>query len=181
VNSIWTETLDSFRDRLAGREPAPAGVTAAAVSATFALALLTKVLEITRNRKSFDGDPRKFDELIRAARNESQRLAQCADDDIAAFHEYLAGRPRQAIEVPLAAAQSAATGLALCTQAIGLIPVPLVPDLDAAATLLTGAARAMLFSIRSNLPHESDRQFREKIHSDLRDLETRIKGSEPRP
>jgi len=105
MSSIWPETLASFRDRLAARDPAPAGVTAAAVSATFALALLIKVLDITRHRKSFRGDAHQFEGLIQEAQTQSQRLSQFADDDIAAFHEYLAGRPRQAIEVPLAAAQ----------------------------------------------------------------------------
>ena len=36
-DSIWTATLATFRDRVAGLEPVPAGVSAAAVSATFGL------------------------------------------------------------------------------------------------------------------------------------------------
>jgi formiminotetrahydrofolate cyclodeaminase len=171
-DSVWKATLEEFRERLASTDPAPAGVTAAAVSATLALGLLIKVLEITRNRKSFSGDPQKIAELLRAAANESARLAQYADDDITAYKEYLASRRsaaalRRAIEVPLGAARAAASGLELCAQAVSLIPAPLAPDLDAATTLLAGAVRAMLFSIDANLQHETDQQFREKVEAEV--------------
>jgi len=172
ADSVWNETLEGFRKRLAGTDPAPAGVTAAAVTATLALGLLIKVLEITRNRKSFSGDPQQIEKLARAAANESTRLAQYADEDIAAYKEYLASRRsaaalRQAIEVPLSAARAAAAGLEFCAQSAGLVPGALSPDLDAARTLLTGALRAMFFSIEANLQAEADQQFRERVESEM--------------
>ena len=56
ADSIWTNTLAAFRDRLGSLESVPAGVSAAAVSATLGLGLLTKVLEVARKRKDFAGD-----------------------------------------------------------------------------------------------------------------------------
>lgn len=171
-DSVWNETLEGFRKRLAGRDPAPAGVTAATVSATLALGLLIKVLEITRNRKSFSGDAQRMEVLIREAANESKRLAQYADDDIAAYKEYLASRRsaaalRKAIDVPLSAARAAAAGLELCAQSTGLVPATLAPDLDAARTLLAGALRAMFFSIEANLGQETDHEFRERVEAEV--------------
>lgn len=171
-DSVWDETLEGFRKRLASTDPAPAGVTAAAVSAALALGLLIKVLDITRNRKSFSGDSERIDKVIRAAGDESTRLARYADEDIAAYKEYLASRRsagalRRAIEVPLGAARAAAAGLELCAQSAGLVPAALAPDLDAARTLLGGALRAMFFSIEVNLQSEADLQFRERVQAEV--------------
>ena len=37
ADSIWTETLATFRDRIASLEPVPGGVSVAAVSATLGM------------------------------------------------------------------------------------------------------------------------------------------------
>ena len=89
ADSIWSATLEQFRDRVASIEPVPAGVTAVAVSATFALALLSKVLLVTRKHKDFTGDPKLIGALLDRAQETSQTLSQLADDDVAAFQEYL--------------------------------------------------------------------------------------------
>jgi formiminotetrahydrofolate cyclodeaminase len=165
--TVWTETLEAFRQKLASREPVPAGVTAAAVTASMALGLLIKVLDITRNRKSFAGDAEEFHRLIHAARNEAQRLAQCADDDIAAFRAYVADHSitRPAIEVPLVAAEAAAAGLKLCGEAKPLINETLAPDLETAIALLEAAIEGILGSIDSNLRRETDAQYRSMIEA----------------
>ena len=170
--TVWTETLEAFRQKLASREPVPAGVSASAVTASLALGLLIKVLDITRNRKSFTGDAEQFQRLIHAARNEAQRLAQCADDDIAAYQAYLADHSitRPAIEVPLVAAESAAAGLKLCRDATPLINETLAPDLQTASALLTAAIESIVGSIESNLQRETDREFRSTIETRLADL-----------
>ena len=71
-DSIWSAALATFRDRLAGLEPVPAGVSAAAVSATLGLGLLIKVLEIASKRKGFAGDRKLVESLVHDARNKSQ-------------------------------------------------------------------------------------------------------------
>jgi formiminotetrahydrofolate cyclodeaminase len=159
-DSIWTATLATFRDRVAGLEPAPAGVSAAAVSATFGLGLLTKVLEIASKRKGFTGDRELVRALLDDARNKSQMLSQLADEDIAAFHEYLdcirRKQPthvaiRKAIEVPLNVARAAVSGITLCDQATSLVHAFVAPDLGTAVTLLSAAVRSMLLTVNFNL------------------------------
>jgi formiminotetrahydrofolate cyclodeaminase len=159
-DSIWTAALATFRDRVASPEPVPAGVSAAAVSATFGLGLLSKVLQIASRRKDFAGDRELVDRLLGEAQNKSQTLARLADEDILAFHQYLdclrrkestGAAMRKAIEVPLSVARTAADGLPLCEKARGLIHAFVASDLAAAIELLTGAIRASLGTVEFNL------------------------------
>jgi formiminotetrahydrofolate cyclodeaminase len=175
ADSIWKSRLEEFRDQLASRDPIPAGVSVAAVSASLALSLLIKVLEITRRRRDFQGDPAKIEELLASARAESKKLELYADEDIAAFAEYMASRRtpnevtalRRAIEVPLQAARAAAAGLKLCAESAAITPASIAPDLGAAALLLTASVRAMLLSVESNALRLTDPQFQDDVSREV--------------
>jgi formiminotetrahydrofolate cyclodeaminase len=150
--SIWSDTLAAFRERAGGPEPVPAGVALSAVTASLAVALIAKVLGIVGGAAS---------PLLREARRESDLLARLADDDVRAFNQYMEcvrrkepadEAMREAIRVPLEAARAALRGIDLCREATALCPAGLTKaDLDAAASLLGGAARAMLLSVEANL------------------------------
>lgn len=178
AESIWKSTLEEFRAQLAGRDPIPAGVSVAAVSASLALSLLMKVVEITRYRTDFQGDPAKIDELLASAREESKKLSQYADEDIAAFAEYMASRRtpneaaalRRAIEVPLRAARGAASGLKLCADTAAITPPSLAPDLGTAALLLRASVRAILLSVESNALRLADREFQDEVRREADQL-----------
>ena len=177
-DSIWKSTLEEFRGQVASSAPVPAGVSVAAVSATLGLSLLMKVLEITRKRKDFSGDPRKIEDLLTTARTESERLKQYADDDIVAYAEYMARRRspeetaalRKAIEVPLGAARSAASGIKLCADATKMTPASIAPDLGTAANLLAGAVRSILLSVESNALHLTDHEFQQEVQREIEAL-----------
>jgi formiminotetrahydrofolate cyclodeaminase len=166
TDSIWNSTLETFCESVASAEPTPAGVTAAAVSATLGVSLLLKVLAIVARRKSFAGDVERLSSLRQAAKNESVRLSQYADDDIAAYRAYLESRRLKiedpamalhgAIETPLRAAESTLSSLDLCADAAGLVHGAVLGDLATAAILLNGAIRAMLLSVEVNLQQLSD-------------------------
>jgi methenyltetrahydrofolate cyclohydrolase len=172
-DSIWTTTLAAFREKVGGTEPVPAGVTISAVSATIALALLAKVLTIASKKKDVSA-------LLDAARAESKRLQNLADDDIQAFNQYmdcrrqgkdLTAAVRKAIEVPLDAARSAVRGLDLCAQTVGMIRGLTAADVGAAAALLSGAVQAMLLSVDFNIREmSSDEQFSSAIAAECREL-----------
>ncbi len=165
--SLWKSTLEDFSSRLATRESVPAGVSLAALSASLGLRLLAKVLEITRNRRTFQGDPKQVEELLAAAQLESAKLAGLADQDIAAYAEYIASRElaalEKAIEVPLAAARAAASGLQLCTAAAEFTPESLSPDLGTAALLLSAAIRGTLLSVRANARMLSNTESQQQV------------------
>jgi formiminotetrahydrofolate cyclodeaminase len=140
VGGIWDESLESLYAGLAAAKPAPAGVTAAAVSARFGLALLIKTLEITARR---DGSP-QLRLWIDTARREADVLAEASNNDIVAAPE------RKRIEIPMIAARSAAAGLDLCAEAAGSVRGALAADLGVAAMMLCAAVRGILLCVDSN-------------------------------
>jgi formiminotetrahydrofolate cyclodeaminase len=173
--SIWTGTLSGFRERACGTDPVPASVAIAAVTASLALALLAKVLAIAGKRKNFSGDRQRLSALLDSARAESTRLTHLTDEDIRAFNEYLESAhesARKAFEVPMEAARSAIRGLGICAEASGMIRGLIASDIEGASALLTGAVRAMLLSVDSNLRYmRADEQFSNSIANECRRLE----------
>src|SRR5580704_9570924 len=179
-DSIWKSTLEEFRAQLAGRDPVPAGVSTAAITASLALSLLIKVLEIARNRRDFRGDPRKIEEMLVSARVESANLARYADEDAAAFAAYMGSRERpnepaalllrKAIEIPLQAAQAAAAGLKLCAEAFPTTPASIRPDLGTSALLLAASVRAMLLSAESNAQRLADPEYQHQVMREVQNL-----------
>ncbi len=189
MDSIWTGTLAEFRDRVAGLEPVPAGVSAAAVSGTLGLGLLTKALEIASKRKDFAGDRDLVRALLADARRLSERLSRLADEDIAAFHEYLDclrrkqptdAAMRQAIEVPLHVAQAAASGLDLCDQAKNLVHAFVASDLGTASALLAATLSASLLTANFNIRQlpEGD-PYRIEVASEISRLAPQSKRRSP--
>lgn len=179
--SIWPLPLEVFRERVAGADPVPAGVAISAVTASLALALLAKVLEIVRKRGTFEGDPHQMEALLEAVRRESVQLTLSADADVHAFHHYLeCARNKQgadeamrdAIRVPLEAARTAARGVALCREAEPHCQTGMTAsDFRVADALLTGAMDAMIMSVESNLAHlPEDDTFRDQVLNDLSTL-----------
>ena len=135
-------------------------MSVAAVSASLGLGLVEKVLRIAGQRRGFSGDRARLDQLMDAARAGSDALADYADEDVAAYDDYLASKRRgdvldaalrTAIESPLKIARAAVAGLDLCAEAAGLIPAAVAADLGTAVLLLECAARATLLSVDSNL------------------------------
>ena len=142
--SIWRKPLDSLYEDLAAPKPAPAGITAAAVSGRLGLGLLIKVLEIAGRRKSFAGDRDKLAGWIEAARREADKLAEAADEDI------FADGSRRRSEIPMKAARAAESGLAICAEARGVATGAIAADLEVADRLLAAARAAILLCADAN-------------------------------
>jgi len=172
--SIWTGTVTRLLERTAATEPVPAGVAISAVTASLALALLTKVLGIAVRKKKFAAERQRIDELLDAARAESSRLISLADEDILAFHKYLESKhedTRKAIEIPMESARAGVRGLRLCSEAAGLIRGLTAGDVGSAAALLGGAVRGMLITVDFNLREmRSDEEFSAAMAGERADL-----------
>lgn len=168
---VSESTLEQFRQGAAGPQATPAGVAIAAVSASFALGLLAKVLTVTGRRRESSANLLRLETLTAAAQAASQHMLQLGADDSAAFDSYLAARRlphsteperqtreqainssvRHAIHLPLAAAQEASAGLQLCSEMSALTPPALTADLGVAAALLASALRGFLLCAESNV------------------------------
>ena len=169
--SIRESTVEEFRSAVASGQPMPAGVSASAVSASFAFGLAAKVLEVSGRRKDFAGDRSKLSVVLATVKDQSQRMVRFAEDDIAAFHVYMtavrlphtteseqqeraraiASAVRAAIDIPLGAARAAAQGIGLCADAAGMAHAAVAADLGAAAALLASALRVFLLCADSNV------------------------------
>ena len=183
--SLWSGTLAGFREKASGTDPVPASVAISAVTASLALALLAKVLAIAGKSKRFiysahPGDRQRIGALLEAAREESARLTHLADEDIAAFNQYmdckrqggeLTAAIHKAIEVPMDAARSVVRGLGLCAEAAVMIQGLTAADIGAAGALLFGAVQAMLLSVDFNIREMSkDERFSDAITAERREL-----------
>jgi len=188
-NSIWSGTLEQFRDRMASHDPVPAGVTAAAVSAVLALALLAKVLQVTLRHKDFTGDRDLVGALLDDARNLFGILEHLADDDVAAFQEYLEcvrskqstdSALRKTIDVPLNVARSSSLGMALCETSAGHVHAVVAPDLGIAAALLAGAVRSALITLSSNIQQlPADDLYRSEVNAEALRLAAKCERRSP--
>ncbi len=182
-DSIWPIPLGELREKVAGTDPVPAGVAISAVTASLALALLAKVLEIVRRRKGFEGDPQELETLLEGVRRESIELTHLADADVRAFHRYMDllhrkeavnAAMREAIRVPMDAAQAAARGLGLCREAEPHCRSGMTAsDFAVAGALLSGALRGMVLSVESNLRQlAEDDPFYVEITAELAQLKS---------
>lgn len=167
---IRKSTIERLCDRIA-QGPTPAGVSVAAISASFALGLLMMALDVTARRADIVVDRRRASRLRNAARGVWATLMNLADEDVAAFDAYLESRRlprgnsgetakrkralasslRRATQVPLRVARTAALGLRLCADAAEFVYRGVAPDLDAAIMTLGASARIAIASARSNI------------------------------
>ena len=171
ARSASGSTLEDFRQAAASKEAVPAGVAISAVSASFALGLLAKVLKIASRRKDFSGDAPRARTLADLAESESRRMLQYADEDVAAFSGFMASAKlpqateperddrrraldaaiRKTIETPMTAAHAAAKGVEHCEEAGELVHSLVAADLGTAAALLSNALRIFLMCADSNV------------------------------
>lgn len=191
--SLGDSTLDSFRAAAASGEPVPAGVAIAAVSGSFALGLLAKVVRIASRRKDFAGELSTAEQLASSADSQSKRMLLYARQDMEAFSSYIASAKlpnttatqreerrraldsaiRKTIETPVAAARAAAAGIGLCSKATDLVHSLVAADLGTAAALLSAALRVFLMCADSNLKLlAADRSMYRDLMTGRPELET---------
>lgn len=187
--SVWKSTLAEFDAQITQGDAITGAVAVAAISAAFAVSLLRMVLEITARKKESEGQRERLQELLKAARSESEQLRRTADEDRAAYAAYhhASHLPRaseqeraerrsamrsaleEATETPLRAARSAVRAIELCAEAANLVQGDVAADIGGAAAILNGAVSAILTSVDANLRRIEDGRF----IAERRDLEER--------
>jgi formiminotetrahydrofolate cyclodeaminase len=153
------------------------GVATAAVAASLALDLLSKVIEVSK--------PVQQDEWLAAVQREADNLRRAADEDVAAYNLYLQcvrtsagpedlqGALRGTIEVPMNAARAAVAGIELCIAVTDSVRASVAADLGVAAALLAGAVRGIVLCVDANLRAAADDAHYEAVRIERRDLEER--------
>ena len=203
-SSVWTSTLEEFGEQVIGSDSITGAVSVAAISATMAVHVLRMVLQIAIGKAGLLAERPKLEELLANAQSLTVRLKRSADEDRAAYTQYVAAAQmpshreeeraarteamRSALEnatrTPLTAARSAVSGIELCAEAAALTRGAVAADIGGAACLLEGAVRAMLTSVDENLARIKDGKVRAELTAEREGLERKavertsaVKGS----
>jgi methenyltetrahydrofolate cyclohydrolase len=165
--SVRDLTLQRFEDRIASDSPTPGGGALAAVTVSFAGALLQMCLAITEKKRPCAAVTflkERVTELIALCRG-------TADEDIAAFDSYIAALrlPKadeeekaardaarqsalmESTRVPLEAAGRALDLAELAIQAEREVSTAVLSDLGTSLEFLRAAARSLLMNVETNM------------------------------
>lgn len=179
---LWDNSLQQFRNRIATGTPTPGGGAVAAVTATFAAALLRMVCVISSARKP-DVGMNTIADKVKACEEE---LAHCAEEDIRAFDRYMdARRVRSAsahadlqrcllacTEVPLAAAEAVAKLEAYAAEMAPNASEFLSSDVVTARHLLDASRKALLANAIINLEGLDDGEAKRVVARHLELLQS---------
>ena len=165
-SSLWENSLQQFRNRVAAGSPTPGGGAVAGVAATLAAALLQMVCAIRTRREPDE----RMSAIAAQVKIGGDVLAHCAEEDIRVFDRYMAARKLRdasakaeiercllaCTEVPLAAAEAVAKLVALAPEMELNCPDFLSSELAAARYLLDASRKGLLSSVSINLAELKD-------------------------
>lgn len=165
---LWDLTLAQFRQATASLAMPGCGAVSAVV-ADFGLALVVKALQVSEKRERRE----QRQGLLQSAQALLGRPGAFADDDVAAFQQYLqAGRhdpqaqqtaSRQACAVPLATARTCIEALDLAEAAWPEVVEPVRCDVHAGALLIATAIDAVLLNVDADLDGLGDSTTVEEV------------------
>lgn len=170
---LGKNSLLEFRKRIAAASPTPGGGAVAAMTASFAAALLQMVCSISLKRKP----DARINTIASEVKLCEERLARFAEEDILLFDQYLAARKIQSTtaqvdaqrcllacaEVPLAAAEAVAKLEAYAVEMVSRTPDFLSSDLATAQYLLEASRKALLANVTANLGDLEDGEAKHAV------------------
>jgi len=171
-NSLWSDSLLEFRERVAAARPTPGGGAVAAVTATFAAALLRMAGAICIHRVP-DAD---LDAAIADVKICEAKLAQFADEDVRAFNAYMAARKSRlapetlqgllltCASVPLEAAELVEKLQSLEKEIAAKCPAFLASDVATARLLLHASRQALQANVAINFNDLEDSEEKRALH-----------------
>jgi formiminotetrahydrofolate cyclodeaminase len=172
--SLWENSLLQFRERVAASSATPGGGAVAAVTATFAAALLRMVCAIGSKGKP-DADMTTIAAEVKIC---EEKLAHYAEEDIRVFDRYMAARKLRSensqaevqrclvlcTDVPLAAAEVVARLEAYAAQIGPTTPDFLSSDLATARHLLRASRTSLLANVSTNLAGLEDGEAKRALN-----------------
>lgn len=182
TQKLWAASLQRFRERVAAATPTPGGGAVAAMTATFAAALLRMTCAIIAKRGSANFPQRELEALVARVQACEDRLARCAEEDILAFDAYMAARKvggsggdlatKQKLlaacaRVPLDAAEQVKQLQSLCGEIEAAAPDSLTSDLAAASHLLEASRMSLLANVAINLKDLEEGTEKEALQRDF--------------
>ena len=184
---LTDQRLGDFLEVLASEEPAPGGGAAAALSAALAASLTAMVVRLSLDRPKYADFAYLHSEALAASDSARSRFLELADADATAYAAYRAARSlphetdaeeearaaatrdaaRGATTVPLQVVRACHAQMELVDRVAGRTNLYVASDLEVAALLLDGAARAAAVNIRANLPSVGDQGYTSAVTAEL--------------
>jgi glutamate formiminotransferase/formiminotetrahydrofolate cyclodeaminase len=184
----WTPT--AFLHKLAGKDPAPGGGSAAALSGAMAAALTSMVGRLTVGKKAYAQVKEEMTELVRSAESLRARLTLLIKEDTDAFNAVIAAlkapegtdEEKKAKEDALNSAYERAATVPLTVMDTALEVMELasvvaekgnpnsVSDAGVAALCADTAVKGAALNVRINLPSLADRKLASELAGKARAL-----------
>lgn len=155
--SLWTSTLEAFRNQVAANVPVPSGGATACVCASLGLALLLMALRNTHEKEPSPERQATLAEIEALARV----MAEHADNDVRTFQAYVSEVAdgssdhslKATLEVALAAiagARSCLAGLEMAERGMSQVLSYLRSDVIAAALIMHASLSALLINAKQD-------------------------------
>lgn len=184
---IGSQRVDALLDALASSAPTPGGGSVAALSGAMAAGLVSMVCALSVGKRQFaeiEDELRAIHDRAEALRGELQGLAEAdvevfgrlsaayklprtTDADAASRLAAIQQVTRQAAEVPMRAAATAAAVLPLCAALAPRAGRLIVSDVGAAAALARAAAHSSALSVEINLAGLEDQRYVREARAEL--------------
>lgn len=165
-------SLKKYSDDLAAKLPAPGGGSAAALTASVGVSLISMVINFTIGKPRYA----RYEKYLRGALNKSEKLRnrflQLVDLDAVA---YKSKNIKKALIVPLEVARLCFEGIKLCPELIRKGNVNLISDVGVAAVFLEAAFASAVFNVDINLKYLKDKKLSKALRKELNKKERLIK------
>jgi formiminotetrahydrofolate cyclodeaminase len=185
---INLEDLDSFMNRLASGSPAPGGGAASALVSVVASSLASMVSALTINKKGYEAEKARMQEIEKTAADTSTRLRNLMKEDEAAFNLIVSawGLPKGsdaekarrkeeiekatlvAINVPIKIARESLAILEMASYLTARGNKNAITDSACASEFAMAALRGSLYNARINLKSISNPDMRTEIDAKIR-------------
>ena len=179
-------TIAQYLEGLSSGEAVPGGGSVAAIAGAMAAGLVQMVATLSLDRPRYAAYEQTIRDALQVADRARQRLLELADEDVAAFADYMAARraagaaqttgesydpvrraARRATDVPLEVVRAAADVAAVIESLAGRSNLNAASDLGVAAELVEAAARGAGANVLINLPAVRDERLTGAITADL--------------
>ena len=158
--SVWSITLEAFRNQVSANTPVPSCGAAACVCANFGLALIIMAVRNTAAKKRSAA----VDVLIESAEALEPVLSAQADNDVRTFDAYIdetahgvaTHSEQRTLDITLGALAAARSGfkcLMLAEQALEHVAPHLRGDVVAGALIVHASLSALLLNVDSDASH----------------------------
>jgi formiminotetrahydrofolate cyclodeaminase len=185
---INLEDIDSFMKRLASGSPAPGGGAASALVSVVASSLASMVSALTVNKKGYEAERERMQEIEKTAASASIRLRNLMEDDEAAFNLIVSAwglprgtdteKARRREEIEKATLVAISVPIKIARESLGILEMAsyltakgnknAITDSACASEFAMAALRGSLYNAKINLKSISDLDKRTEIDAKIR-------------